>query len=805
MRLDFTNNNCIFAVFNEFYGVKGNVLKPSVVRQELKIPEGTKVHYSLIPKISEYYNKKFNRSSGYYVINELQEAILFSPSMKDAKDNIQICLLREHYTLFTMPYSEDDVKTKCKECGRKLKANNTKHKCDPKRVSYKDHVVDKKKAFVKVQSVEEKEKLDYSKVVSWDLETFIENKTNNMSVPYASGWMNNGEYKVVYGKDCMNKTIDEFITYENKIISAFNGSRFDFYMLIDAFTERGIPYRNLILSGGRIISLTYGTEKKENKVFDICLFINSSLDDACKEFKIKNAKSSFDHTLIQSWDDTVKYQPTVQPYLEKDVLALNELFMTFNDMMYEQMKVNITSYITLSHMAYNIWASMLESKVEIPNDKAKYDFIKLATYGGRCYPVQKRFVSKLYEGVRNGTVSYDELRKSGDFIFNADVSSLYPASMRGVQMMSVAYPKGKSRWSDKPKEEFDNGTIGFYNIEFTCPDIRVPILPRRKLLNGRSIGVEWSLKPGRGVYSSVDIQNAIQYGYNVTFIDKCLAYDDSGDLFSKYVDKYYALKTIAEKEGNDVKKQIAKLMLNALYGKTLQKAIFDTSKVIHNVNDYHDFLRKYELTGWNMINGKQLILTGTCIDQEDKITKPAQLGAFVTAYSRRLMIFYMSIIDPTLKTPVFTYSDTDSLHILGKHYYKVLDAGYIKPKSAPEIGYLSSDIKNEGLIINEINLAPKTYMYEYINNKNEVKCDDHATMKCKGIPTKHLQHEHYRNDEPVPINMSGLKKKGMNLTKADKSNDVHNFSVVAYEQTRTFNLTSWNQANFRDNQWYPEK
>ena len=96
-------------------------------------------------------------------------------------------------------------------------------------------------------------------------------------------------------------------------------------------------------------------------------------------------------------------------------------------------------------------------------------------------------------------------------------------------------------------------------------------------------------------------------------------------------------------------------------------------------------------------------------------------------------------------------------------------------------------------------------MYEYINNKNEVKCDDHATMKCKGIPTKHLQHEHYRNDEPVPINMSGLKKKGMNLTKADKSNDVHNFSVVAYEQTRTFNLTSWNQANFRDNQWYPEK
>ena len=50
------------------------------------------------------------------------------------------------------------------------------------------------------------------------------------------------------------------------------------------------------------------------------------------------------------------------------------------------------------------------------------------------------------------------------------------------------------------------------------------------------------------------------------------------------------------------------------------------------------------------------------------ITKPCQLGAFVTAYSRRLMLFYMKAIDGTLKRLPFTYTDTDSLHIIRSDY-----------------------------------------------------------------------------------------------------------------------------------------
>ena len=70
------------------------------------------------------------------------------------------------------------------------------------------------------------------------------------------------------------------------------------------------------------------------------------------------------------------------------------------------------------------------------------------------------------------------------------------------------------------------------------------------------------------------------------------------------------------------------------------------------------------------------------------------------------------MIDPTLQSMCFTYTDTDSLHISGKDYKKLLQADVIRRKDKAELGLLCSDIKKEGLIIKEINNGPKTYLYE---------------------------------------------------------------------------------------------
>jgi len=96
----------------------------------------------------------------------------------------------------------------------------------------------------------------------------------------------------------------------------------------------------------------------------------------------------------------------------------------------------------------------------------------------------------------------------------------------------------------------------------------------------------------------------------------------------------------------------------------------------------------------------------------------------------------MKAMDPTLTKLTFTYTDTDSLHIKGPYYFKLKEMGYIKPKSECQLGYLCSDIDDEGLIIKEKNIGPKCYLYEFINNKGEIKLNDDAVMKCKSIPIK---------------------------------------------------------------------
>ena len=149
------------------------------------------------------------------------------------------------------------------------------------------------------------------------------------------------------------------------------------------------------------------------------------------------------------------------------------------------------------------------------------------------------------------------------------------------------------------------------------------------------------------------------------------------------------------------------------------------------------------------------------------------------------MLHYMKAMDPTLTKLTFTYTDTDSLHIFGEYHQKLVNQGLIKPKNESKLGYLCSDLDDEGIIIREKNLAPKSYMYEYINNKNEVFLGDKSVMKTKGIPKKTLKSKFYE-EEKGHVEFFGLKKKGKTLTADDKKKGRSNFCIVNNTLKRTF-------------------
>jgi len=805
------NNNCLIQCFNHAYGVAGNKLKASVVRKALGLEEDTRIHMKMIPKMSKFYNERFpDQKKGYVLINQNNEVVLFhhpcekkqedvEEVLHDADDDnelVKLFLKDKHYFTYDMI-----IYRKCDTCGRKLFKTNETHECNKQMASYYSAEVTGKKDIVRSFKIEEP-KINYDQMVYWDAETFQPEEDGIRHEMYASAYMAANKYHVYYGKKSMDETIDDFLTFEGKTVTAYNGSGFDYYFLIDKLTERNAVVEDLIINQGKVMSFSFrlNSERPKNKMFDLYLFTMTSLASACADFKIEDAKSSFDHEKMKSWKDTKTYRHEVEPYLKLDVLALKELFEKFNDMMWEIKNINITQFVTASHMGYSIWQNELDQVVEIPKCIDKLGFIKKAIYGGRCYPHQYTYKSKLYDQIADKKKSYDDLLKSGDFIFNADASSLYPASMAGFEHMAVEYPIGKSRWSDTPADEYANNKIGFYEVNFIPPkDLRIPILPRKKLNNGVIIGIEWSLFDGQGIYTSIDIKNALEAGYQIQFIGKALVYDKSGDVFSKYIKTFYELKGKAEKEGNDCLRSIAKLLLNSLYGKMLMSPITSSTSIINNAYDFHNFFTKNNLTEYAILNDRKIMLTGDVKDADKvkKITKPSQLGAFVTAYSRRIMLFYMKEIDPTLKSTVFTYTDTDSLHIYGEAYLTLMKKGLIKTKKDATLGFLCSDIKNEGFIIFEKNCAPKTYMYTYIDSTGKID----TTMKCKGIPKKKLKEIDFE-EHGRPIEFTGLKKKNK-LTLADREKGVTLFSVCNNKQTRTFMKNEWKGMPLVGNEFYP--
>ena len=333
--------------------------------------------------------------------------------------------------------------------------------------------------------------------------------------------------------------------------------------------------------------------------------------------------------------------------------------------------------------------------------------------------------------------------------------------------------------------------------------------------------MEWSLLDGRGTYNTIDIQNAIKHGYKIKFIGKALIWESVSDkIYQSYVHTVYAKKVEASIANNKVKRTVAKLMMNSLYGKTLQNPI-SSSECIAKATEHakiEQFFANHIVTNWEIMENddeiEYLFLNGNKISDEQISKKPTHLGSLVLAYSRRLWLLFLETIDPTLQEEITTYLDTDSLHINGNHYEILNKAGLINDD---KLGFLSNDCKKNALIIKEINLSPKCYMYQCLTDDGEIK----LTMKSKGIMKEKmvefenengewsskkvpvLKEEWYHLDQPQPASWTGMKKVHKTISKNDRASGVTNFTIKKQEYNRTFNKQQWKGMMLKDGMFFP--
>ena len=208
--------------------------------------------------------------------------------------------------------------------------------------------------------------------------------------------------------------------------------------------------------------------------------------------------------------------------------------------------------------------------------------------------------------------------------------------------------------------------VGIFRIEYaTNKNLIDGILPRRE--DGRLI---WDLKDHTGIYNSVDIDNALELGYKIKLIEGYY-WEKTENVFDNYINYLYDFKKNAKK--GSAQYTLAKLMMNGLYGKTIQRPILDENVIIRLHEEFIKLHIKFGGVTMRALSDGSFYLTYQDEDKlASKITKPCYLGSFILGYSRKIMLDYLQKSNPffnsnqvekQLENSPYYYTGTDSIQI----------------------------------------------------------------------------------------------------------------------------------------------
>jgi hypothetical protein len=273
---------------------------------------------------------------------------------------------------------------------------------------------------------------------------------------------------------------------------------------------------------------------------------------------------------------------------------------------------------TLSSNAFAYWKKI--SFIDSNHYKAKFpkvslevdDFIR-ESYAGSWVYLNPETEGKRYKGI------------------TLDVNSLFPSVMYTELMPwgTPKYFKGKyveDRMHPLYIQRVNFGYVHLKDGKLPCMQFDGP----RKLLSNEYLIEEFNIE----LYlTNVDLELILD-SYEVEDVEYIEGYKFRGQigLFKDYIDYFFDIKI------NEVgsRKQLAKIFLNALYGKF-------ASKVYRKTFDY------------NIVDDKEL---KTVIDNEIGTMYYTALSAFISSYARRT-----TVMAANANIDNFLYADTDAIHL----------------------------------------------------------------------------------------------------------------------------------------------
>lgn len=472
----------------------------------------------------------------------------------------------------------------------------------------------------------------------------------------------------------IGQSIDDFMKWcstENKIVY-FHNLKFDGEFIIHWLFNNGFKYSKekqektfscVVSSMGQfyIIEVIFKTgNKKQEKVifYDSLKKLPFPVRKIAEDFNLPIQKLEIDYNEERN-DDHILTEQEIE-YVLHDVKIVAMALQI-------QIEQNLTK-ITNGSDALNDFKRTISKKqfeinfpiLDIQTDKD----IRQAYRGGFTY-VNPKFQNK---DIKNGIVF--------------DVNSLYPSVMYVKPL-----PYGLPLFFNGQYEHDEMYPLFIQN--FTCEfKVKKDYIPTIQLKNNLSFipneYITESKEQVNLVLTSVDLELFFEHYdvWNIEYINGWMFKQCVG-IFKPYIDKWGKVK----KENKGAIRQLAKLMLNSLYGK------FGTNP---DVTGKVPYLDDENVVKWKL--GEK--------EMRDPIYIP--MGVFITAWAR-----HKTISTAQLCFDRFIYADTDSLHLVGTDIPKAIEH-IIDDK---ELGYWA----HESTFTRARFIRQKTYIEE-IDGKIDVKC-----------------------------------------------------------------------------------
>lgn len=405
---------------------------------------------------------------------------------------------------------------------------------------------------------------------------------------------------------CGKKALDEFMDYciENLkgVLWFFNGGRFDDFFILNYCIRNAIliDKQKTLLSSGKITVVTLPTKKGFLEIKDAQRFFAGSLAFNCQGMGLdkKYWKGDFEHHKVNSWEDVEKYKEKRLKYLRQDVIAQQKVYDIGAKAFFDDYKLNITPFVSISQYAFAAFTTTLKKKHLLFKTPRKDEAAMREAYrGGRIIMTRPYWLSNDFDNIMkyygNGGKLAKCFTECQSYLIYLDANSLYPTVMSGHK-----YPCGKTEYcplgdgkdqhlkmlfhlgtGGKPKKSIHVKTLleqRLWQVDVECPkDIYIAFLMGRTK-DGRNIQ---DLKPKiKTWYTGPELLEAVKLGYKITKIHAYYQWEDYQEVFTDFIQKAWDRK--AKSIRDTAPYTISKMMMNALSGKFGQKVCDEVTHLI---------------------------------------------------------------------------------------------------------------------------------------------------------------------------------------------------------------------------------